>query len=104
MFYLDMYFPAKNDVPDLGTIRMTYVGCRILGAPKNDIYGHAIDLRVRNYVFMSVDGPKLSLINNAADGSKAVAADTGEVFIFCSGIWNKLPEQSPKWHRIEPVE
>ena len=81
MFYLDMYFPAKNDVPDLGTIRMTYVGCRILGAPKNDIYGHAIDLRI-----------------------KAVAADTGEVFIFCSGIWNKLPEQSPKWHRIEPVE
>lgn len=108
MYYLDMYFPTNNDIPDFGTIRMTNVGCKILGTNMTDNYEHKIDVRIRNYILMSCDSSKLDLINNAADGSKAVAADTGEEFVLCDGLWNRLPKPPIslpiKWHQIESAE
>lgn len=94
MYYLDMYFPSEEDLPDFGSLHLTWVGGQILGVKQKDRYGRDIDKRMRKYVFLSDDLNKLSLINNAADGSQAIAADTGERYILCEGTWNKVSRGS----------
>lgn len=99
-----MYFPTENDIPDFGSIHITHVGCKITGTARTDSYGKPIDFRIREYVLNSEDITKLALINNAADGSKAVAADTGDIFLLCEGVWNKLPDFAAKWRQIPHTE
>ena len=89
MYYLDMFFPTKDDVPDFGSINMTGVGCRIVKDKKKDQFGHDIIMRVRKYILLEKDIEKLNFINNAADGSIAVIADANKVYLLCNGSWYK---------------
>ena len=52
------------------------------------------DIRLRYYVFLSADYSKLANITNATDGSKAIAADTGDVYLLCNGTWILQPKLS----------
>lgn len=61
-----------------GSIKMYFRGKDLLGVE---------DVRVRGYVFLSKDLDKLNVIDNAAEGSRAKAVDTGITYIFCSGEW-----------------
>ena len=70
---MDMEF-EENSVPDFGTIRMI----------------DAKPINIRTYILKSVDESKLSLITNAADGSKALCSDTDDCYIMHLGVWNKI--------------
>ena len=105
MYYLDMFFPTSDDIPDFGTISLTDVGEKIVKSKARDQYGHLIDLRIRKYTLLRKDINKLSLINNAADGSEAIIADTSEKYILCSGDWHKWTgsggsDEAPDWENI----
>ena len=89
MHYLDMYFPTENDIPDFGTIRLINVGPIIGDRTERDQYGKVIDMRLREYVLLSDDISKLQLINNAADGSKAIIVDTGKEYILAYNQWRE---------------
>lgn len=93
MYYLDMFFPTQEDIPDFGTIRLTDVGNKISdGTAQKDEFDHDIDMRIRKYILLEDDIDKLSSINNAADGSKAYAADTGKSYILCNGLWRECKD------------
>lgn len=82
-YYADMPFDSLTDaIEHLGTIKMCFIGRNRLGTAAD-----GTDLRVRGYVFMSEDLEKLNNIINAADGSRAVAADTGYTYLLCNGEW-----------------
>ena len=83
-----MPFATENDVPDFGTIKMIYSGDKVYGYKNNvDSNGHYIDRRLRGYILASKDIAKLNLINNAADGSRAICADTSDLYLYCDGTW-----------------
>lgn len=95
-----------NDMPfaDEATAKSTFGSIKMYYRNNNDRLGTtstALDLRLRYYVFMSTDYSKLSNITNAADGSKAIAADTGDLYILCNGSWLLQPrlsdEAALKW-------
>lgn len=88
MYYLDMYFP-DGMAPDLGSIKLTHVSRTFFDTNEIDAYGKKVIKRLRRYILRSADIDKLSLINNAADGSKAIVADTNEKYILCEGQWVK---------------
>ena len=89
MYYImDMPFASKEEAPDFGTITMVYAGMPQLGYIRQ---GGCI---FRCYTFLSKDISKLNQINNAADGSKALAVDTGDVYILCDQNWYKQPISS----------
>ena len=72
-----MEFNSDN-VPDFGSIRMT----------------KQRDNHVNDYIFLSTDLSKLSLITNAAEGSTALATDTGDLYILHMGLWSSLGGES----------
>ena len=74
---MGMEFNSDN-VPDFGSIRMT----------------KQRDNHVNDYIFLSTDLSKLSLITNAAEGSTALATDTGDLYILHMGIWSILGGES----------
>ena len=80
-YYMDMPFNSIDDVPDFGSIKMFYVGEPNLG------YSNNKGNKIRKYILLSNDIEKLNLINNASDGSKAMIADTGQIYIYCSNAW-----------------
>ena len=43
---------------------------------------------------MSTDISKLNNITNATDGSKAIVADTGAIYLFCNNAWRLQPQNS----------
>lgn len=95
-----------NDMPfaDEATAKSTFGSIKMYYRNNNDRLGTtstALDLRLRYYVFMSTDYSKLSNITNATDGSKAIAADTGDLYILCNGSWLLQPrlsdEAALKW-------
>ena len=87
MYYLDMCFP-DGVVPDFGSIRMTDVSRTYFDY--TDDHGNKTRKRLRKYILKSEDKSKLSLITNAADGSKALLVDTSEIYILCDGQWSKI--------------
>lgn len=89
MYYLDMYFPTEQDIPDFGSIRLTGVGGKTPQEKRKDSFGLPIDVRLRRYILLSEDAEKLSLINNAAEGSVGMAVDTRDSYILCEGQWHK---------------
>lgn len=100
-YYNDMPFVDEATAKaSFGTIKMYYRN-------NNDRLGstsYGGDICLRYYVFMSTDYSKLSIIDNATDGSRAVAADTGDVYILCNDSWRIQPklndltdEASLKW-------
>lgn len=94
---MDMPFADKESAPDFGSIKMVYAGDRVFGYDADsltDNAGNAIEMRVRKYVLLSEDISKLDLINNAADGSKAIIADTSKVKIFSDGEWRDWESSS----------
>lgn len=74
---MGMIFSSDN-VPDFGSIRLT-----------KKRYNN-----VNDYIFLSTDLSKLSLITNAAEGSTAIATDTGDLYILHMGIWSILGGES----------
>ena len=74
---MGMIFSSDN-VPDFGSIRLT-----------KKRYNN-----VNDYIFKSADLSKLSLITNAAEGSTALATDTGDLYILHMGIWSILGGES----------
>lgn len=80
-YYNDMSFDTKTDALNaFGSIRMYFRGKDLLGVP---------DKRLRGYVLLSADLAKLSIINNAVDGSKALVTDTGKEYVLCEGQWRE---------------
>ncbi len=69
---------SSDTVPDFGSIRLT-----------KKRYNN-----VNDYIFLSTDLSKLSLITNAAEGSTALATDTGDLYILHMGIWSILGGES----------
>ena len=49
---------------------------------------------VNDYIFKSADLSKLSLITNAAEGSTALATDTGDLYILHMEMWSILGGES----------
>lgn len=89
-YYMDMPFKDESTAKStLGSIVMYYRNSDRLGGT---VYGS--DICLRYYVFMSEDYNKLANITNAIDGSKAIAADTGDVYILCTGAWRLQPKFS----------
>lgn len=89
-YYMDMPFKDESTAKStLGSIVMYYRNSDRLGGT---VYGG--DICLRYYVFMSEDYNKLANITNAIDGSKAIAADTGDVYILCTGAWRLQPKFS----------
>ena len=74
---MGMIFSSDN-VPDFGSIRLT-----------KKRYNN-----VNDYIFKVEDLSKLSLITNAAEGSTALATDTGDLYILHMGIWSTLGGES----------
>ena len=74
---MGMIFSSDN-VPDFGSIRLT-----------KKRYNN-----VNDYIFLSTDLSKLALITNAAEGSTALATDTGDLYILHMGIWSILGGES----------
>ena len=74
---MGMIFSSDN-VPDFGSIRLT-----------KKRYNN-----VNDYIFKVEDLSKLSLITNAAEGSTALATDTGDLYILHMGIWSILGGES----------
>ena len=74
---MGMIFSSDN-VPDFGSIRLT-----------KKRYNN-----VNNYIFLSTDLSKLALITNAAEGSTALATDTGDLYILHMGLWSILGGES----------
>ena len=74
---MGMLFSSDN-VPDFGSIRLT-----------KKRYNN-----VNDYILKSADLSKLSLITNAAEGSTALATDTGDLYILHMGIWSILGGES----------
>lgn len=81
--YMDMAFPSAEAVPDFGSISMFFVG------PKEMGYVVEGNKRIRKYSLLSTDLSKLSNITNALDGSTAIAADTGAIYVLCNNTWSK---------------
>lgn len=69
---------SSDTVPDFGSIRLT-----------KKRYNN-----VNDYIVLSTDLSKLSLITNAAEGSTALATDTGDLYILHMGIWSILGGES----------
>ena len=69
---------SSDTVPDFGSIRLT-----------KKRYNN-----VNDYIFKVEDLSKLSLITNAAEGSTALATDTGDLYILHMGIWSILGGES----------
>lgn len=69
---------SPDTVPDFGSIRLT-----------KKRYNN-----VNDYIFKVEDLSKLSLITNAAEGSTALATDTGDLYILHMGIWSILGGES----------
>ena len=74
---MGMIFSSDN-VPDFGSIRLT-----------KKRYNN-----VNDYIFLSTDLSKLALITNAAEGSTALATDTGDLYILHMGTWSILGGES----------
>jgi hypothetical protein len=74
---MGMIFSSDN-VPDFGSIRLT-----------KKRYNN-----VNDYIFKVEDLSKLSLITNAAEGSTALATDTGDLYILHMGLWSILGGES----------
>lgn len=74
---MGMIFSSDN-VPDFGSIRLT-----------KKRYNN-----VNDYIFLSTDLSKLALITNAAEGSTALATDTGDLYILHMGLWSILGGES----------
>lgn len=81
--YMDMAFPSAEAVPDFGSISMFFVGSKEMG------YVVEGNKRIRKYSLLSTDLNKLSNITNALDGSTAIAADTGAIYVLCNNIWSE---------------
>lgn len=78
-YYNDMPFESEEAAHEaFGSIKMYFRSKDLLGVN---------DRRLRGYVFMSEDVDKLAIINNAIEGSKAKAIDTGDTYILCNGEW-----------------
>lgn len=93
-YYMDMQFESEEIAKNtMGSIKMCYVGETSLG------YANNAKQKYRKYTLLSVDFAKLSLINNAIDGSEALAVDTGETYILCNDAWIKC-EKSTTWKEI----
>ena len=69
---------SSDTVPDFGSIRLT-----------KKRYNN-----VNDYIFKVEDLSKLSLITNAAEGSTALATDTGDLYILHMGLWSILGGES----------
>lgn len=74
---MGMIFSSDN-VPDFGSIRLT-----------KKRYNN-----VNDYILKSADLSKLALITNAAEGSTALATDTGDLYILHMGTWSILGGES----------
>ena len=61
----------------------------MFGSTQNGEY-----IKYREYVLMSTDISKLNNITNATDGSKAIVADTGAIYLFCNNAWRLQPQNS----------
>lgn len=100
-YYMDMPFDSETVAKQtFGSIKMYYRN-------NDDRLGglsNGVDIRLRSYVFLSSDYSKLSNITNAADGSKAVEADTGKVYILCANQWREWTgtsyAMSIEWEQI----
>ena len=75
---MGMVFTADSVPPDFGSIRLT-----------KKRYNN-----VNDYIFLSIDLSRLSLITNAAEGSTALATDTGDLYILHMGLWSILGGES----------
>ena len=75
---MGMVFTADSVPPEFGSIRLTKMRHN----------------NVNDYIFKSADLSKLSLITNAAEGSTALATDTGDLYILHMGIWSILGGES----------
>lgn len=69
---------SSDTVPDFGSIRLT-----------KKRYNN-----VNDYIVLSTDLSKLALITNAAEGSTALATDTGDLYILHMGLWSILGGES----------
>ena len=69
---------SSDTVPDFGSIRLT-----------KKRYNN-----VNDYILKSADLSKLSLITNAAEGSTALATDTGDLYILHMEMWSILGGES----------
>jgi hypothetical protein len=79
-YYMDMPFESEQIAQStFGSIKMYYVGEPYQGA----------NVKLRGYVLLSADAGKLDYITNAAEGSQAIIADTGETYILCNNEWIK---------------
>lgn len=85
MFYcLDMPFETEQEaMAKLGSIKMSAAADRVLG------YTTGSCIRLRYYTLLADDVNKLANINNAADGSMALIADTNNVYMLCAGEWRE---------------
>lgn len=85
MYYcMDMEFTSESSIPDFGTIRMYFVG-----NAKDGFINYSSQVKLRKYTLLSKDIGKLCLINNASDGSQALAIDTGKTYLLCDGEWRE---------------
>ena len=75
---MGMVFTADSVPPEFGSIRLTKMRHN----------------NVNDYIFKSADLSKLSLITNAAEGSTALATDTGDLYILHMGLWSILGRES----------
>lgn len=100
-YYMDMPFESESIAKQrFGSIKMFYRN-------NDDRLGglsNGVDIRLRSYVLLSTDYAKLSNITNAADGSKAIEADTGKVYILCDSLWREwtgtTDALSIKWEQL----
>lgn len=84
-YYMDMPFESEQIAKNtFGSIKMYYIGEPTLG-----YVNQGVNVKLRGYVLLSVDAGKLDYITNAAEGSQAIIADTGETYILCNNEWIK---------------
>lgn len=95
-YYMDMPFVSEEIAKNaMGSIQMYYIGETNLGYVNNS------NCKYRKYTFVSTDLDKLNLINNAIDGSMALAVDTGDTYILCNKQWQKCNKGASSWQSIE---
>lgn len=83
-YYNDMPFESEQSALNtMGSIKMFYAGDPRTGFVENSRVKH------RRYVLLSTDIAKLANINNAADGSVALAVDTGDKYVLHNNSWVK---------------
>ena len=86
IYIMEMSYEHEMDVPDFGTIQLIYSDERVFGMIETPI---KTPIKRRVYTLLARDVSKLSLINNAADGSTAIVGDTSEIYMLCDGMWRK---------------